>query len=59
MGFCFDCDVELTADNTVDFGGFDGSNYLSSKTYGGGLGKEAFTKCDSCFQADIDKYLEN
>jgi len=58
-GFCFGCEAELTADNTADFGGFDGSNYLASKTYGGGIDKEPFTKCDSCFEADIDRHLEN
>lgn len=58
-GFCFDCEEELTDENTTEFGGFDGSNYLASRTYGGSADKEPFTKCDSCFNADIDRYLEN
>jgi hypothetical protein len=58
-GNCFDCEVDLTDNNTADFGGFDGGNYLASRTYGGGVDKEPFTKCDSCFEADIDRHLDN
>ena len=57
--FCFDCEAELTEENTTDFGGFDGSNYIASRTYGGGVDKSAFRKCDPCFGADIDNYLDN
>lgn len=57
-GVCFDCETELTAENTTDFGGFDGSNYLSARDAGVGMSKEFFTKCDSCFEADIDRHLE-
>ena len=57
--FCNDCEVELTADNTEGFGGFDGGNYLASQTYGGGFSAEVFTKCDSCFEGDIDRHLDN
>lgn len=57
--FCNDCEQELTADNTADFGGFDGSNYLSSRGFGNSPDKAFFTKCDSCFEADIDRHLDN
>lgn len=55
-GFCYDCEEELTEDNTSGYGGFDGGNYLASRTYGGGVETEPFTKCDSCFDADNDRY---
>lgn len=58
-GFCFDCEAELNAENTVDFGGFDGSNYLSARQAGVPMDKDFFTKCDSCFEADIDRHLDN
>jgi hypothetical protein len=55
-GYCFDCEVELTDDNTEEFGGFDGGNYLASRGFGNGSDKDFFMKCDSCFNADIDRY---
>lgn len=57
--YCYDCEAELTDENTADFDGFDGGNYLASRTYGGGVDKAPFTKCDSCFEADIDRHLDN
>lgn len=54
LGVCNDCESDLTADNTADFGGFDGGNYLASRTYGP-TDPAHFTKCDSCFEADIDR----
>ena len=56
--YCHDCEEELTEDNTGGYGGFDGGNYLASRTYGA-TNPEDFTKCDSCFDADNDRYLEN
>lgn len=57
---CADCGQELTAENTADFGGVDESNYLHAKTYGGTtLTVADFTKCDTCFEKDIDRHLEN
>ena len=53
--FCYDCEAELTEDNTGGFGGFDGGNYLASTQVGFNFGADVFTKCDSCFEADIDR----
>jgi hypothetical protein len=55
--FCNDCEVELTAENTEEFGGFDGSNYLSARQFGFAESTDFFTKCDSCFNADIDRAI--
>lgn len=57
--FCNDCEVELTAENTEEFGGFDGSNYLSARQVGFYESTAHFTKCDACFNADIDRYEPN
>lgn len=58
--FCFDCEKELTKKNTASYEGFDEGNYNMSKVYSAGqMPKEWFTKCDDCFDADIDSYLEN
>jgi len=54
---CNDCESELTPDNTADFGGFDGGNYLASRGFGNSPDKSIFTKCDSCFEADIDRAM--
>lgn len=59
LGFCFDCEQELTTDNTTEFGGFDGGNYLASHSVGFRIEKDFFTKCDDCFNADIDRHLDN
>jgi hypothetical protein len=56
---CYDCEVELNKENTIDFGGFDASNYLASRGFGNGPEKDSFTKCDSCYEADIDRHLDN
>lgn len=55
--YCYDCEEQLTEDNTGSYGGFDGSNYLTSRTYGQS-DPDYFTKCDSCFDGDVDRYLE-
>ena len=55
---CFDCEVELNAENTRDYDGFDSSNYYYATIYGGSGDSAPFTKCDSCFEADIDRHLE-
>jgi hypothetical protein len=57
---CWSCEEELNAENTSSYGGFDSSNHYYATIYGGGsMGTEPFTKCDSCFEADIDRHLEN
>lgn len=56
--YCHDCEQELTDENTTDFGGFDGSNFLSSMTFGQMSYVDEFTKCDGCFEGDIDRALE-
>jgi hypothetical protein len=57
LGFCHDCEQELTADNTAEFGGFDSGNYLASRSVGFGFERELFVKCDDCFQAEIDRAI--
>ena len=56
--YCNDCEEELNAENTGSYGGFDSSNYYASHTYAGNTDSAPFTKCDECFDADIDRYLE-
>ena len=56
--FCYDCDSELNAENTGSYNGFDSSNYYYATIYGGDGDSAPFTKCDDCFEADIDRYLE-
>ena len=60
MKYCYNCEDELTATNTASYKGFDEGNYKMSLIYTGGqMSPESFTKCDACFDADIDNYLEN
>ena len=56
--FCWGCEADLNADNTKEFGGFDSSNHYYSSIYGGNGDTAPFTKCDDCFNADIDRHLE-
>lgn len=56
---CNDCEVELTSENTSNYGGFDGSNFLSARSVGVNVPRELFTKCDDCFDAQIDRYLDH
>jgi hypothetical protein len=56
--YCFSCEKKLTPENTTTYGGFDGANYNLSNLYGH-TDKECFTNCDGCFEADIDRHLEN
>jgi hypothetical protein len=58
--YCYNCEEDLTPENTASYKGFDKDNYEMSLIYTGGqMSKEAFTKCDPCFDRDIDNYLEN
>jgi hypothetical protein len=57
--YCNDCEEELNAENTGSYGGFDSSNYYYSTIYGGSGDSAPFTKCDGCFEADNDRYLES
>ena len=58
--YCYNCEEDLTPENTKAYKGFDEDNYEMSLIYTGGqMSKEAFTKCDPCFDRDIDNYLEN
>lgn len=57
--FCNDCEVELDNENTREFDGFDSGNYSASRSVGFNFSKEFFTKCDDCFNADIDRHLDN
>lgn len=56
--YCFDCDEQLDATNTGSYKGFDGTNYELSKIFSNGFSRDTFTKCDDCFDKDIDMYLE-
>ena len=58
MKYCNDCDAELNAENTGSYGGFDSSNHYYSTMFGGDGSTAPFTKCDDCFDADIDRHLE-
>jgi hypothetical protein len=55
--FCHDCEAELTPDNTSIYKGFDAGNYNIARLFTP-MDKGIFTKCDDCFEADIDRYLE-
>lgn len=55
---CFDCEQELTEDNTSEFGGKDQYNYRMAEKLSPSIA-ETFIKCDDCFEADIDIYLQN
>lgn len=55
---CFDCEQELTEDNTRDHGGIDDFNYRMATKLSLSIA-ETFVKCDDCFEADIDNYLQN
>ncbi len=57
--FCFDCEAELNAENTREHDGFDSSNHFHSTMYGGDSWTAPFTKCDNCFEADIDRHLDS
>ena len=56
---CYSCECELTAENTAEFGGYDGSNHLSAQSVGLVIDTEFFINCDDCYNARIDRYLEN
>lgn len=57
--YCNDCEDELTEDNTGGYGGFDGGNYLASRTFDSDTDSSYFIKCDSCFDADSDRALDS
>ena len=58
MTKCYDCDVELAEENTKEFGGKDEYNYRMSEILSPSIA-DTFIKCDECFVADIDQYLES
>ena len=55
--FCYDCEEALTADNTRDHNGIDEFNYRMAIKLSPSIA-DTFIKCDNCFDADIDQYLE-
>lgn len=57
--YCYDCEAELTPENTKEFEGFDSGNYSASRSVGFNAPAEIFTKCDDCHNADIDRALES
>lgn len=57
--YCYDCEADLTPENTSEFGGLDSGNLYASRSVGFNTTAEMFTKCDDCHNADIDRYLEN
>ena len=54
---CFDCEQELTEDNTRDYSGVDEFNHRMATLLSPSIAG-TFIKCDDCFDADIDRYLE-
>jgi hypothetical protein len=54
---CSSCEQELTDASTATYGGFDGSSYATANRFGK-ADRDWFTKCDDCFEADIDRHLE-
>jgi hypothetical protein len=57
--YCYDCEADLTPENTSEFGGLDSGNLHASRLAGFDIPAERFTKCDDCHNADIDRALEN
>lgn len=57
--YCYDCEASLTPENTSEFDGFDSGNYYAAYSVGLSISADFFTKCDDCFNADIDRALEN
>jgi hypothetical protein len=57
--YCYDCEADLTPENTSEFGGLDSGNLHASRSVGFDTTAEMFTKCDDCHNADIDRHLEN
>lgn len=55
---CNDCGQELTKENSTEFGGKDEYNYRMAVKLSPSIA-ETFIKCDDCFVADIDQYLES
>lgn len=57
--YCDNCESDLTPDNTSEFGGFDSGNFYAANSVGFGVPSHKFTKCDDCFNAEIDRALES
>lgn len=57
--YCWNCEADLTPENTSEFGGLDSGNLHASRSVGLNIPAEMFTKCDDCHNADIDRYLDN
>jgi hypothetical protein len=56
--YCYSCELDLTAENTTEFDGFDDGNYYSALSVGLNVSIDPFIKCDDCFNADIDRWIE-
>ena len=56
--YCSTCETELTAETTATYEGFDAEGYATANRFGK-ADKAWFTKCDDCFDASIDSYLES
>jgi hypothetical protein len=54
---CYECEKELTDANTATYKGFDAGNYNIARLFTP-MDQEIFTKCDDCFERDIDLYLK-
>jgi hypothetical protein len=55
--FCYDCEEALTPGNTQNHNGIDEFNHRMAKLLSPSIA-DTFIKCDDCFDADIDRYLE-
>lgn len=56
--FCNDCEQELTPVNTEHHQGVDSFQHQMALKLSPSIA-ETFIKCDDCFEADIDIYLQN
>ena len=56
--FCYDCEQELTLANTEHHQGVDSFQYQMAIKLSPSIA-ETFIKCDDCFEADIDAYLDS
>ena len=54
---CFECETDLTPDNTRDFGGFDKDQHQIARIFFPNISKDEFAHCDNCSYARVDRYI--
>lgn len=57
MNKCYTCEQELTTETTEQYQGIDQFNYDMAMKFSPSIAN-TFIKCDDCFEADIDNYLQ-